>query len=159
MNIRQQKYKKFRLEGYSAYQSALKAGYRKATAIAAHRNIEKRIDFTDVLIKAGIDDDSLGKLLQEGLAANKVVAADVLIKNENGKMVAVKNENDWIEYPDWIARHRFIETVLNLKGQIKTKVEHSGEIRGGATRIILVTGVKKDTSESNPQRLPAEIHL
>lgn len=121
MNKRQQLYKKYRLEGLSGYKSAIAAGYSKATAINAHRNLEKRCNFEQILLDAGIDDQTLGKICFEGLQAMRPVACDVMIKNENGELKVNKNSNDWIEYEDWNVRHKFLETILKLTGKLKDK--------------------------------------
>lgn len=119
MNTRQQLYKKNRLSGMSAYQSAVRAGYSHYTAISAHRAIESRIDFDSLLVKHGLDDETLLQKLNEGLDAKRLVAADVIVRQENGELVATKNENNWVEYDDAQTRHKYIETALKLRGRLK----------------------------------------
>jgi hypothetical protein len=152
MNIRRQLYKKYRIEGMSAYRSAVKAGYAHATAWNAHKNIEKRCDFGQLLVKHGLDDDTLLKKIVDGLDSNKLVAADIVIRNDNGEMQVNKNSNDWVEYPDQAVRHKFIETALKLNGRLKDRVEHSGAVKTGETKIIFVTP-KERLLERNPQTL------
>ena len=115
MNTRQQLYKKNRLSGMSAYQSAVKAGYSHATAIAAYKNIEKRINFDDALVKAGLDDNTLAKHAQEGLQATKVISANITYGDADEKT------NDFIEVPDWASRHKYYDTILKLQNKLKDK--------------------------------------
>lgn len=138
LSIRMQLYKKYRLQGLSGYRAAIKAGYSKATAWNAHKNIERRCNFDQILIEAGMDDVSLSQLIAEGLQAKKPVACDVFIRNENGDLKVNKNSNDWIEYEDWNARHKFLETVLTLQGKLRIKFEHSGRIDGEQIRINII---------------------
>jgi hypothetical protein len=57
--------------------------------------------FQMLLQDAGIDDNKLLKVLNEGLEANKIVG-----------------KTD-IEYPDHAIRHKYLETSLRLKGLVK----------------------------------------
>lgn len=68
MNVRQQKYKLNRIKGMSAYRAAIEAGYAHATAINAHRNIEKRCNFDELMIRHGLDDAFLLGVLKQGLS-------------------------------------------------------------------------------------------
>lgn len=121
MNIRQQKYKKNRLDGLSAYKAAIKAGYTHATAWNAHKNIEKRCNMQELFLKAGIDDECIIALIQEGMNAKRPVACDIFIRDKNGKLTVNKNSNDWIEYEDWANRHKFLLTTLQLLKKIEDK--------------------------------------
>jgi len=105
MNIRQNRYKANRLKGLSAYKSAMEAGYSKATAWNAHKNIEKRCNFEQWLIDAGLTDDVLAKHTEEGVKAEKL------------QSIAFKI----VPVPDWGARHKFLETALKLRGKIVDK--------------------------------------
>ena len=92
MNIRQQNYKKYRLEGYSQFASAIKAGYSRNTAINAGKNIESRCNFKELLEVEGLNDKVLVKHAMDGLNA-----------------------------PSWSVRHRYFETVLKLRQLLKTE--------------------------------------
>jgi len=121
MNVRRQLYKKHRLSGMSAYQAAIKSGYSHNTAKNANKYMEKCGNWESLFVKAGIDDISLTKLIQEGLYAMKPIACDVFIRDENGVLKVNKNSNDWIDYEDWQARHKFIMTTLQLLNKIENK--------------------------------------
>lgn len=105
MNIRQQKYKEYRLQGFSKYASAIKAGYSRNTAINATKNIERRCNFDQLLEVQGLTDIELAKHAKEGLNATK-------LQSINFKS---------IERPDWFARHKYLETILKLQGKLKDK--------------------------------------
>ena len=94
MNTRQQLYKKYRLEGYSKYTSARKAGYAHNTALQA-KNIEKYINMDYWLENEGLTDTALAKHAEKGLNATK--------------------QND----PDWSVRHKYFDTILKLRGKLK----------------------------------------
>lgn len=119
MNVRQQLYKKHRLEGMSKYAAARKAGYSHSYAIQA-KSIENRINIEQYAEMAGLTDKKLIDYIVERLQAQKVISADIFIRDENGKLTVNKNSNDWIEYPDYHAQHKFLETFLKVIGKIKS---------------------------------------
>lgn len=112
MNVRQQLYKKYRLEGYSKYSSAIKAGYSKNTALTAS-NLEKLINMRYWLELQGLTDSKLAEHAKEGLNANKVISANIIHGDADEKT------NDFIEVPDWQSRHRYFETILKLQNKLK----------------------------------------
>jgi len=57
--------------------------------------------FQKALLDAGVTDDKLTKVIDEGLAAKKLWGKNA------------------IEYPDYSVRHKFLETSLRIKGLIK----------------------------------------
>lgn len=97
MNIRQQSYKKNRLEGYSAYVAAIKAGYSKNTAKNANKYMEK-YGMAEWLEAQGLTDKALSEKINAGLNACKDPAGMV---------------------PDWPSRHKYTETILRLMGKLK----------------------------------------
>lgn len=113
MNIRRQKYKQFRLEGYSAFASAIKAGYSRNTAINAGKNIESRCNFKELLEVEGLTDKILTAHAIEGLNANKVISANITYGDADSKT------NDFIDIPDWNVRHKYFETILKLTDKLK----------------------------------------
>ncbi len=121
MNVRQQLYKKFRIDGCSKYSAARKAGYSHNSAIAAGRNIEKRINMDQCLELVGLTDRALAKHAVDGMAANKVVSAVIVGKDATDKT------DDFIDVPDWGVRHRYFDTILKLRGKLKNG--HSIEVK------------------------------
>lgn len=100
MNVRQQKYKANRIKGMSAYKAAREAGYSHATAVRAYQNIEKRINFDEVLLRAGLTDELIGEVMYDGLTATRTLV--------NGE-----------KKPERMVRHRYLETYLKLSGKLK----------------------------------------
>src|SRR3990167_4246549 len=130
MNIRQQKYKENRLKGMSAYRSAVNAGYAHNTAIAANRNIEKRINFDDLMRAYGLDDDTLLEVLKKGCTRI----------DKNGK-------------PDMVAKC-FIEIALKLSGKLKERHEHTG--KDGAPIPTPIINIYGNKTTDNQYVHPAE---
>lgn len=129
MNIRQQLYKKYRIEGLSAYKSAIKAGYSHATAWNAHKNIEKRCGFDELLTKNGMDNDTIMKVMGEGLNATKVISCNVIAPNGEGMKDANSMTKDFIDVPDFGVRHKYLETLLKLKGELQEIINNGKEVK------------------------------
>jgi len=132
MNIKQQKYKKYRLEGMSAYKAARKAGYAHATAWNAHKNIEKRCSFDELLAQAGMDNDTVFKVMGEGLNATKSFVVNNV--NEDGEI-----EKEVVESADYQTRHKYLETLLKLRGKLKETTTDGQEMQV----IVIKSGEKK----------------
>jgi len=113
MNIRQQLYKKYRLEAYSKYTSARKAGYSHSYATQA-KNIDNRINMDYWLEEAGLTDKALSNHAKEGMSATRVISA-VKGNEANGATC------DFIDVPDWNNRHKYYETTLKLRNKISNK--------------------------------------
>ena len=113
MNIRQQLYKKHRLEGYSAYVAAIKAGYSKNTAKNANKYMEK-YGMAEWLEAQGLTDAKLAEHAEQGLNANRVISA-VKGTPANGATC------DFIDVPDWNVRHKYFNTILQLRNKLSDK--------------------------------------
>lgn len=182
-NIRRQLYKKNRLQGMSAYKAARAAGYAHYTALQAHKNIESRIKFDDLMVKHGLDNDTIMKVLGDGLSANKVISATVIVnKNKPGSLeqdtpeVQERNADgksmDFIDIPDHSVRHRYLETLLKLKGELREMVAQKTEkvviIRETVVEKKVVDKTKEaplekpevtDGSKTESGRLPGQISI
>lgn len=77
-----------------------KAGYSEEVS-KKPKLVTQSLGFKQVLEKAGITDDKLAKVMDEGLSAMKVVTSHT----EPDK-----------EFPDHPTRHKFLETAVKLKG-------------------------------------------
>lgn len=68
-NQRMQTYKKLRLTNpkMSQYRCAIEAGYPHATAWNAYQNIESRCNFKEMMVKQGLDDESILGTIKEGV--------------------------------------------------------------------------------------------
>jgi hypothetical protein len=120
MNVRRQLYKKYRLEGFSGYAAARKAGYSHNTAKNALENLEKRgkgETFDQFLEIAGLTDDTLAKHALEGSQAERVIAVESDDRDPMGKKVYVN-----VTVPDWATRHKYFETILKLRGKLQAAI-------------------------------------
>jgi hypothetical protein len=140
MNTRQQLYKKYRLEGYSKYAAAIKAGYSKTTAGHKGKQLDKVVNMQHWLELQGLTDKALAEHAFQGLNATKVVSANIIYGDADEKT------NDFIEVPDWSTRHRYFETILKV-GNYLNKIESFNEYKD--IKILVVNNVKnnKDTSQ------------
>lgn len=100
----------------NAYRSAIDAGYSHSTAANAHRALEKRIGFKDLLLKNGLDDSTVIKVLGEGLNATRAVPIDKVITDDDGKMLKITEIK---EHADHGIRHKFLETFMKVRGDLK----------------------------------------
>lgn len=75
----------------------------------------RKLDYTDFLEEAGITDKLLQEKIMEGLDANKTVSA---IKTSRE---ATADSTDFIDVPDFMARHKYLETALKLKKRLLDK--------------------------------------
>jgi phage terminase small subunit len=142
MNLRQQKYKKYRIEGYSAFASAVKAGYSRATAINATKNIERRCNFNELLEIKGITNDALSQHAFEGLNANKVISANITYGEADEKT------NDFIEVPDWNVRHKYFETILKLRDLLRERAINVNEVKNETKVVVIVEKEIEDKSQA-----------
>lgn len=83
--------------------------------------------FRDLLEKAGVTDDKLGRVLNEGLAATKAV---VMGKESSESFVDIQ--------PDYAIRHKYLETALKVKG--------IGQEKGGDTNNYIQV-IKEQTNK------------
>lgn len=110
---RRRLYKKYRLEGYSSYAAAIKAGYSKSSARNAGRDLNRKIDFSKEMEIAGITDRKLAELLNEGL-----------------------NAKDLHGMPDHTARVKYLTLALNLTNKIKQPSSTNND--PGGVKIIVI---------------------
>jgi hypothetical protein len=140
INIRLQKYKKNRLAGMNKYNAARAAGFSEATAKVHTKELEERANIADVLERQGLTDNALAKKHIELLEAQKVVMVD-------GKPLEV--ENGRITLPEYFIQIKALELAYKLKNLLLNKVEHSGEIKGGETKIIIIRADAKKEESGN----------
>jgi hypothetical protein len=124
MNIRQYRYKENRLKGMNSENAAIAAGYSRSTARAKAYRIERsaRVGIADAFEQAGLTDKFLAEHAKQGLNATKTVSA-VIVGAE-----ATDKTDDFIDVPDWQARHKYFDTILKVGGKIVNKVDVSGNI-------------------------------
>ena len=109
-------------EANTLQEALIQAGYSKATAkSSADRTISRiagKSGIVDALEKQGIDQELLALKHLEGLEAYKVISATVIHKS-GGKAgdnkEADSKTNDFIEVPDFPARHKHLDTIHKLR--------------------------------------------
>ena len=86
----------------SVRQAMKKAGYKTFNRTP---NLTQSKGFRELMEQIGISDEKLAQRLNEGLDATKAV------------VMGVKSEESFVDIqPDYVTRHKYIETSLKLKG-------------------------------------------
>lgn len=103
LNLRQRKYKANRLKGMNQYNAARAAGYSELTSRTRSHKLEAstKIDIQNIIEQAGLTDKRLMEIANEGLESTRLYGAEA------------------VEHADWMARHKFWESICELKGIIK----------------------------------------
>ena len=140
MNIRLQKYKRNRLAGMNQYNAARVAGYSESMALKGCHRLERsvKVGIVDALERAGITGSYRANELFKLTQATKIQSCDVYVRNEDGKMVVNENSNDFIEVPDNATRLNAQKHISELLGDIKSKVEHSGQVTFVKMETIMI---------------------
>jgi hypothetical protein len=139
MTLKQRKWVKLYLE-YGNAKKAASEVYDCTEDSAGQIGWEnlKKLDYSSFLEEAGITDKLLQEKIMEGLEANKTVSA---VKTNKEASAA---ETDFIDVPDFLARHKYLETALKLKKRLIDKEEHGNSSQ--PITIIIGTGfVPPDT--------------
>jgi hypothetical protein len=105
--------------GISYRQAMLNAGYSENTASDPSNLTES--DTWQELMDKHFPDETLAKKVQEGLEANRVISAQVVVKSDNPNVktkTATARDVDFIEVPDHGVRHKYLETALKLKKKL-----------------------------------------
>jgi len=158
MNIRQQKYKQNRLLGMNIVNAARAAGYSEKYATHKGYRIERlvKVGLSDAFERAGLTDNAIIIHALEGLKADKVQGCDVYVyKDEDDKWQVNEAKNEFIENPDWNARHKYFETILKLTERLKDKWEVIGQ--QSIINIINTSGNKPNLInrlEGKPEAIP-----
>lgn len=112
----------------------LDAGYSENTADdqAARLVGSSRVctAMQEAMAKDGVNENRLTKIISQGLDATKVISAMVVAPSGDGMKDANSMTKDFIEVPDFLARHKFLETALELRGDYPDKkldINHSFE--------------------------------
>jgi phage terminase small subunit len=133
LTLKQRKWIKVYLECGNATEAAMQVYDVKnrdsANAIGSE-NLAK-LSYQEFLEEAGITDNLIQKKIMEGLDATKVVSA-VKTNREAGA-----DSTDFIDVPDFMARHKYLETVLKLKKRMEDKENGS---TGTNVTVVIGTG-------------------
>jgi len=117
--LKQRKWLKIYLEVGNATEAAMQVYNcqdRNSAKTIGWENLTK-LDFTDLLEEAGVTDKLLQQKILEGLDANRTVSAKIIDKG------ATTQTDDFIDVPDFMARHKYLETALKLKQKLIEKKE------------------------------------
>ncbi len=127
------------------------AGYSPVTA--THPSKLTQSDGWAELLEKYLPDEMLTRKLNEGLEANKQLAARVIFKKEAptsqsaGELpLANSQTDDFIEVPDMAVRHKYMETALKVKGKLveRKDITTDGE-KLEAVQVVIV----EDNSMAN----------
>jgi len=110
------------------------SGYAESTIrdhpgrIVGNSRVKEAI--TEIMDRQGITDDRLVEVLGQGLGATKVISAMVIkgdpssiADEKDGMKEADSMTKDFIEVDDYMARHKYLETGLKLRGHLQSKVD------------------------------------
>lgn len=81
-----------------------------------------KLTITDILDKYGVTDEKIATTVKEGMEASKPISAV-------GGKDASEASMDFIDVPDWANRLKATELASKMKGHLKDKIEHSGEVK------------------------------
>ena len=99
------------IEGKSKTQALIDAGYSESTANKRQQMVFGRDRVQDAFIaafeRAGISVDTLARLMKDGLEATRILG--------------IKKDGEFLISPDWRIRHKYLETVLKIKGAYHDK--------------------------------------
>jgi len=104
------------------------AGYSESTATKIPHLIIGNSRFQTAMQKAleeqNITEFRLARKIDQGLDATKLISAIVVAPDGEGMKEADSMTKDFIEVPDYFARHKYLETALTLRGDfLEKKVE------------------------------------
>jgi len=147
LSIRERKFIKGLAAGLTPTEAMRQAGYSEATSIAKAglKVKESRVQASiqEMMEKRGLTKDKLLDKLNEGLDATKVISANVVATGGEGMADAHGTTKDFIEVPDFMARHKYVDTSLKLGDHYPTeKVEHSGGVEITVTKKVVAIGAK-----------------
>ena len=119
-------------------QGMKEAGYTEATA-KNPSNLTNSEGWLALLEKY-VPDEKLTIKLDEGLDANRTVSAKIIDKE------ATTQTDDFIDVPDFMARHKYLETALKLKQKL---IERKDITTGGKPLPILDALSKDNSNQQN----------
>jgi len=128
--LKQRKWLGLYLETGNATEAAMQVyncKSRNSAKTIGWENITK-LDFADFLEESGITDKLLQQKIMEGLDSTRTVSAINTARN------AKADSTDFVDVPDFLARHKYLETALKLKRKL---VERTDFTSGGKPIPIL----------------------
>lgn len=139
LTLKQRRWIKVYLETGSATEAAMQSYDCKDRESAAQIGFEnlRKLDYTDFLEEAGITDNLLQKKITEGLDATRTVSAVKTSRN------ATADSTDFVDVPDYLTRHRYLETTLKLKQRL---IDRKDITSNGETLQITIDDGKGNTA-------------
>lgn len=101
----------------------------------------KKLDYSEFLEEAGITDNLLRSKIAEGLDANRTVSARITGKDANSRT------DDFIDVPDFLARHKYLETTLKLKRRLIERIDATSNDKEIKGMVVLPELNKIETSD------------
>lgn len=147
LNIRERKLIKGLAAGLTPTEAMRQAGYAESTAqVKAGKKVKESLiqaSIQELMEKKGLTKDKLLDKLDEGLDSMKVISANVVAPDGGGMADAHGTTKDFIDVPDFAARHKYLDTALKLGDHYPTeKVEHSGGVEITVTKKVVAIGAK-----------------
>jgi len=110
--------------GGNLSKAMVRAGYSPATA-ENPKKVTSSIGFRELIEKMGISDEKLSQVLDDGLGATKAI------------VMGVKSEESFVDVqPDYLVRHKYLETALKLKGYSKETITNNITIQPILVKFI-----------------------
>jgi hypothetical protein len=119
LTLKQRKWMKIYLECGNATEAAMQVydcKDRNSAKQIGYENLSK-LNYTEFLEEGGITDERLKRVLSDGLDANRVVSA-----MNTGKQASAATA-DFIDVPDHIVRHKYLETALKMKQRLMDRAD------------------------------------
>lgn len=127
LTLKQRKWLKAYISTGNATQAAMQSYDCKDEESAAQIGYEnlRKLDITELMEETGLSDQYLNLKLADGLEATKQLGARIVIKKgsptsqANGELPPADGQtDDFIEVPDYMTRHKYLETALKLKKRL-----------------------------------------
>ena len=127
LTLKQRKLAKHVAAGMNGKDAAIAAGYAPTSAKSTasdvlNHNLNVQAYLYRLMDRKGLTDSKLLTTLKDGLEANKVISATVILKAGDPTVTertADAKSVDFIDVPDHPTRHKFLETGLKLRGHLQ----------------------------------------
>jgi len=139
LNVRLQTYRKNRMLGMDIYNSAIAAGYSHGTASEGYRKFKsaEQGGLREVFHRKGLTDEALADHALKGLEANKVISCNVIALDGESMKDAHSMTKDFIDVPDWMARHKYLQVICELTGRLdKTEIKQTDALHIQVLNIV-----------------------
>ena len=160
LTIKQRKWLEVYISSGNATEAAMQAydcKDRDSARAMGSENLAK-LNISEFLEESGLTDKLLVDKLKEGLDSNRTISARIILKKNSstsqavGESQATTQTDDFIDVPDMLARHKYLETAYKLKGKFVEKAEISGN--ASAPFTIKIIADKLDGSNITDTELP-----